>query len=43
MVERLTNDELESMWKEAVVVYLEVLSRHSPGGIEKKDEMLQSR
>jgi hypothetical protein len=29
---RMINDELERMWKEAVITYFNVLSRHSPGG-----------
>jgi hypothetical protein len=27
-------DELERMWKEAVMAYFKVLSRNSPGGTE---------
>jgi hypothetical protein len=36
------NNELERIWKEAVVVQIEVLSRHLPGRTEKNHEKLQS-
>jgi len=29
------NDELEGMWKETIVAYFKVLSRHLPGGTEE--------
>jgi hypothetical protein len=29
------NDELEKMWKEAVVAYFKVLSQNSPEGTEE--------
>jgi hypothetical protein len=29
------NYELEKIWKESVIVYIKVLSRHLPGGIEE--------
>jgi hypothetical protein len=32
------NNELERMWKEAVMVYFEALSRHLPGGTEENHE-----
>jgi hypothetical protein len=32
------NDELERLWKEASVVFLKVLSRHSPGVTEVNHE-----
>jgi hypothetical protein len=32
------NDGLERMWKEAVVAYFKVLSRHLPGGTEESHE-----
>jgi hypothetical protein len=32
------NNELERMWKEAVVTCFKVLYRHLPGGTEKNDE-----
>jgi hypothetical protein len=35
-------DGLESIWKEAIVAYFKVLSRHVPGGTEKNHEALQS-
>jgi hypothetical protein len=31
----LINDELERMWKEAVLAYLKVQSRPAPGGSKK--------
>jgi hypothetical protein len=34
------NDQLERMWKKAVVAYFKVLSRHSPGGTEENHEIL---
>jgi hypothetical protein len=34
------DDELERMWKEAVVAYFKVLSRHSPGGTEENTKTL---
>jgi hypothetical protein len=36
------NDELERMWKEAVVALFKVLSRHLPGGSEENHEKPQS-
>jgi hypothetical protein len=36
----LKDNELERMWKEAVVAFLKVLSRHLPGGTEENDENL---
>jgi hypothetical protein len=38
----MTN-ELEGMWKEAVVAYFEALSQHLPGWPEENDENPQSR
>jgi hypothetical protein len=35
------NDELENMWKEAVVAYSKVLFKHLPGGIDKNHEQLE--
>jgi hypothetical protein len=32
------NDELERMWKEEVMAYLSVLSRHFPGRTEENYE-----
>jgi hypothetical protein len=32
------NDELERIWKIALVVYFKVISRHSPGGTEDNHE-----
>jgi hypothetical protein len=29
------NDELKRMWIKVILVYLKILSRHSPGGIEE--------
>jgi hypothetical protein len=34
------NDDLESMWKEAVVVQFKVQSRNLPGDTEKNHECL---
>jgi hypothetical protein len=34
-MERLLNKDLERMWKEAVLVYFEVLSRNVLGGTEE--------
>jgi hypothetical protein len=36
------NDESERMWKEAVVAYFDVLSRHFHGGTEESHEYPQS-
>jgi hypothetical protein len=36
------NDEAERMWKKAVVVKSEVLSRHLPGGTEETHEIPHS-
>jgi hypothetical protein len=33
------NDELEMVWKEAVVAYFKVLSRHFPGGTDENQEI----
>jgi hypothetical protein len=33
------NDELENMWKEAVVAYSNVLFKHLLGGIDKNHEL----
>jgi hypothetical protein len=35
------NGELESIWKEDVVEYIEVLSQHLPGGSYKNHENSQ--
>jgi hypothetical protein len=35
MIARLINNELERMWKEAIVAKFKVLSRHLPGGTEE--------
>jgi hypothetical protein len=34
----ITNNEQERIWKEAVVTYCKVLSRHLPGGTEENHE-----
>jgi hypothetical protein len=34
------NDELEKIWKEAVMTYFKVESRHSPGGTKDNAENL---
>jgi hypothetical protein len=36
------NDELEKIWKEAVMAYFKVLSWHSPGGTEENHDKPQS-
>jgi hypothetical protein len=36
------SDELERMWKEAVMAYFKVLSRHFPGGTEENHEKPRS-
>jgi hypothetical protein len=35
MIRLLMDNALERTWKEAVVAYFKVLSRHLPGGTEK--------
>jgi hypothetical protein len=35
------NDELERMWKEAVVAYFKVLLQHSIGGTEENHDKLR--
>jgi hypothetical protein len=35
------NDELEMIWKEAIVAIFKVLSRHSPVSTEEKHENLR--
>jgi hypothetical protein len=32
------NDQMNGMWKEAVVVYFKAVSEHSPGAIEENHE-----
>jgi hypothetical protein len=36
------NEELRSMWKNAVVAYFNVLPRHSPRGIEENTKNLRT-
>jgi hypothetical protein len=33
------NDKLERVWKEAVVAYFKVISRHLPGGTDENQEI----
>jgi hypothetical protein len=36
------NDELQRMWKDAVMVYFKALSQHLPGQTKEKNEKPQS-
>jgi hypothetical protein len=36
------NDDIVRIWKEAVVAYFKVLSRHLPGGTDENHEELES-
>jgi hypothetical protein len=38
----IVNNELESMWKEAVMAQFKVLSRHLPGGTDEIHEKPRS-
>jgi hypothetical protein len=38
----IANDEWERIWKEAIVEYFKVLTKHSPSGIEKNHEKHKS-
>jgi hypothetical protein len=38
MIALLVNNELELIWREAVVEYVQIISWHLPGGTEKKHE-----
>jgi hypothetical protein len=42
MVERLVNDELERVWKEALVGYLKYIWRNFHGGTKENHEKPQS-
>jgi hypothetical protein len=42
MLGSLVNSELEGIWKEAVVEFMETRVRHLPGGTEENQEVLQS-
>jgi hypothetical protein len=33
----IMNEELERMWKEAMVAYLKILTQHLPGGSEENN------
>jgi hypothetical protein len=36
------NEELGNLWKETIVVYYRLISRHSPGGCEESHDKSQS-
>jgi hypothetical protein len=40
MIGLLMNDELERIWKKAVLVYFKLLSQHLSGGTEEYHESL---
>jgi hypothetical protein len=42
MIERLMNNQLERIWKEAVMVLFKVLSWHLPGGNTENHTKSQS-
>jgi hypothetical protein len=41
--ERVISEELERMWKDAIVTIFKVLSRYLPEGTEERHEKPQSR